>query len=122
MPEPPTPDARSAAPLVVANPMASGLADPDRRRRIVASIVSAVEQRTGRTPIIADSTPEIASGALADARSADLVVVAGGDGTVRDAAERLVDSGVPMAIVPAGTANVFAAALGVPRRRAARSD
>ena len=43
-------------------------------------------------------------------------MVAGGDGTIRDAAERLVGSGVPMAIVPAGTANVFAAALGVPRR------
>src|SRR6185436_11194464 len=78
-------------------------------------IVTAVERRTGRTPVVADSTAEIASRALADARTAELVVVAGGDGTIRDAAERLIGSGVPMAIVPAGTGNVFAAALGVPR-------
>jgi diacylglycerol kinase family enzyme len=96
--------------------MASGLADGDRRRRLVASIVSAVERRTGQTPIVADSTPEVALAALADARDAALVVVAGGDGTIRDAAERLIGSGVPMAIVPTGTANVFGAELGIPRR------
>jgi len=36
------------------------------------------------------------------------VVVAGGDGTINEAAEGLVHSGVPMAILPAGTANVLA--------------
>jgi diacylglycerol kinase family enzyme len=95
--------------------MASGLADADRRRRIIDAIVSAVEARTGHTPVVAASTEAMARDALAAARDAELVVVAGGDGTIRDAAERLTGSGVPMAIVPAGTANVFAAALGVPR-------
>jgi diacylglycerol kinase family enzyme len=95
--------------------MASGLADAARRGRMVESIVAAVERRTGRTPVVADSTSENALDALAAARDSELVVVAGGDGTIRDAAERLIGTGVPMAIVPAGTANVFAAALGVPR-------
>jgi diacylglycerol kinase family enzyme len=47
---------------------------------------------------------------------ASLVFAAGGDGTVRACAEALADSGVPMAIVPLGTANLTARALGVPGR------
>jgi diacylglycerol kinase family enzyme len=45
---------------------------------------------------------------------AALVVAAGGDGTVRACAEGLADTGVPLAIVPLGTANLIARALGVP--------
>ena len=47
---------------------------------------------------------------------ASLVFAAGGDGTVRACAEALAGSGVPMAIVPLGTANLTARALGVPAR------
>lgn len=42
------------------------------------------------------------------ARGADLIVVAGGDGTVNEAAEGMVGSEVPLAVLPAGTANVLA--------------
>ncbi|MGI9051917.1 MAG: diacylglycerol/lipid kinase family protein [Ilumatobacteraceae bacterium] len=45
---------------------------------------------------------------------AEVVVVCGGDGTVRAATQALVDTGVPMAVVPAGTANLFATGLGLP--------
>ena len=41
------------------------------------------------------------------------VAVAGGDGTVRKAARALAGRGVPLAILPTGTANNIAAALGV---------
>ena len=47
---------------------------------------------------------------------ASLVFAAGGDGTVRACAEALAGSGVPMAVVPLGTANLTARALGVPAR------
>jgi len=45
---------------------------------------------------------------------ASLVFAAGGDGTVRACAEALAGTGVPLAIVPLGTANLTARALGVP--------
>jgi diacylglycerol kinase family enzyme len=41
-------------------------------------------------------------------RGADLVIVAGGDGTINEAAEGMVHSDVPLAILPGGTANVLA--------------
>lgn len=50
------------------------------------------------------------------AAGARLVFAAGGDGTVRACAEALAGTGVPMAIVPLGTANLTARALGVPAR------
>lgn len=42
-----------------------------------------------------------------------LVVAAGGDGTVTKVAERLIGRGVPLAILPVGTANNIATSLGV---------
>lgn len=66
-----------------------------------------------------DAASEV-SGALALARravaaGAGLVFAAGGDGTVRACAQALAGTGVPLAIVPLGTANLTARALGVPR-------
>ncbi|MFC5825262.1 diacylglycerol/lipid kinase family protein [Nonomuraea insulae] len=47
-------------------------------------------------------------------QGADLVFVWGGDGMVQRCADVLADSGVPMAVLPAGTANLFATNLGIP--------
>jgi diacylglycerol kinase family enzyme len=52
----------------------------------------------------------------AAAGGARLVVAAGGDGTVRSCAHALARQDVPLAIVPLGTANLAARALGLPRR------
>ena len=46
-------------------------------------------------------------------RPGDAVVAAGGDGTVRAVATRLAGRGVPLAVIPMGTANNVAAALGL---------
>jgi diacylglycerol kinase (ATP) len=48
----------------------------------------------------------------------DLVVAAGGDGTVRIVADGLANSGIPMGIVPSGTANLLARNLGIPMAEA----
>lgn len=50
--------------------------------------------------------------ALAD--GAELLVAWGGDGMVQQCVDVLAGSGVPLAIIPAGTANLFARNLGIP--------
>lgn len=45
----------------------------------------------------------------------ELIVAAGGDGTLRQAATQATGRGVPVALLPAGTANNVAGRLGVPR-------
>ena len=45
-------------------------------------------------------------------KEADLVVVAGGDGTVGRVARRMAGRGIPMALLPTGTANNIARSLG----------
>jgi diacylglycerol kinase family enzyme len=44
----------------------------------------------------------------------DRVIAAGGDGTVRIVADRLAETGIPMAVVPLGTGNLLARNLDIP--------
>jgi diacylglycerol kinase family enzyme len=50
---------------------------------------------------------------------AELVFAVGGDGTVRACAQALAGTAVPLAIVPVGSANLTARALGIPARLSA---
>jgi undecaprenyl-diphosphatase len=50
------------------------------------------------------------------AAGAGLVFAVGGDGTVRACAQALAGTGVPLAVVPVGTGNLAARALGIPGR------
>lgn len=61
----------------------------------------------------AEAGVAMASSAALD--GADLVVAVGGDGTVRGCAEGLAGTGVPLGIVPHGTANLLARTLGIPQ-------
>lgn len=44
----------------------------------------------------------------------DLVIASGGDGTVSEVAGVVLETGIPLGIIPRGTANAFAVALGIP--------
>ena len=46
----------------------------------------------------------------------DFVIIAGGDGTLRFAIEGLLSTGLPVGILPLGTANNLARSLGIPTR------
>ncbi|MDX2232321.1 MAG: methylglyoxal synthase [Leptolyngbyaceae cyanobacterium bins.349] len=48
-------------------------------------------------------------------QGADVVIASGGDGTISAVAGALIGTGVPLGIIPRGTANAFAVALGIPR-------
>jgi diacylglycerol kinase family enzyme len=89
----------------------------DPRRLLQHCRAAAVER--GWEPWFAPATGAENGLALtrrAVAAGASLVFAAGGDGTVRACAEALAGTGVPLAIVPLGTANLTARALGVPGR------
>ncbi len=68
-----------------------------------------------RTTVISGGSAEESTELLrtAIALGTDAVVVAGGDGTVRLAIEELAGTAVPLGIIPAGTGNDFATALGL---------
>ena len=73
----------------------------------------------GWEPAFAETSPAEAGLGLARqavAAGARLVFAAGGDGTVRACAQALAGTGIPLAIVPLGTANLTARALGIPSR------
>ncbi len=62
------------------------------------------------------SSPGEMAQALRDGRERmDLVVIAGGDGTMNAAAEALVETGLPLGILPLGTGNDLARTLSLPR-------
>ncbi|NQX16640.1 diacylglycerol kinase family protein [Rathayibacter sp. VKM Ac-2857] len=65
-------------------------------------------------PTSADSTGA-AQAHEAIRRGADLVLVAGGDGTIRTVGQELAGTGVALALLPIGTGNLLARNLGIPR-------
>lgn len=76
------------------------------------SAVAAQEGAAGWSPTAWFETSRSDDGlsaAVEAARSApDLILVAGGDGTLRAAAQALAGSGVPLGLIPSGTGNLFA--------------
>jgi YegS/Rv2252/BmrU family lipid kinase len=81
------------------------------------SLCREVAGRTGCRPefcLTQKADAGVAAAREAAANGADLVVAAGGDGTVRGCAEALAGTGVPLGIVPLGTGNLLARTLGIP--------
>ncbi|QUS60954.1 methylglyoxal synthase [Synechocystis sp. PCC 7339] len=49
-----------------------------------------------------------------DGEGDSFIIASGGDGTVSGVAAALIDTGIPLGIIPRGTANAFSVALGIP--------
>ena len=110
--------AASAQPFLIVAAGASRLVDPGRRDALVAAAAAAIRSRTGSDPeirVTATAAAGRAAAREATAAGAPLVIVAGGDGSVRSVATVLAGTGVALGIVPGGTGNLLAAALGIPR-------
>ncbi len=105
--------ARVASAAVVVNPAGAGA---DLREPVAEAI-----DRLGTRAEWYETTPDDPgtgqTRAALDA-GADVVIACGGDGTVRACAEALARTGVPLGIVPAGTGNLLARNLAIPRKPA----
>ena len=98
--------------LVIHNPTAGGWRRKPRFARALAELARhgcRVEVR--RTEARGDAE-RMARAARAD--EFDLVVAAGGDGTINEVVNGLIHSGLPLGVIPLGTANVFASEIGLP--------
>ncbi|MFJ8713825.1 diacylglycerol/lipid kinase family protein [Streptomyces violaceus] len=102
---------------VVCNPRSGrpgGGAAEARRRAIGAALAAHAVQTSWFETTRADPGHEAAARAVA--AGADLVLACGGDGTVMACASALLDTGVPLGIIPGGTGNIIATSLGLPTR------
>ena len=103
-------------PVLIYNPYAGKIRR--NRERILQRTIAALG-RAGMTPRVlptdaAGHATELARTAIAE--GADLVLALGGDGTLNEAANGMAHSGVPLGVLPAGTANVLANELGLGSR------
>ncbi|BDI21319.1 diacylglycerol kinase family protein [Herbiconiux sp. L3-i23] len=98
-----TPSARTAA--VVYNPVK---VDVEALKSVVNA--QAAESGWGETRWYETTEEDPGGGQTKEAvdSGADVVLAAGGDGTVRAVAEALRDTGVPIALLPSGTGNLLA--------------
>jgi len=82
------------------------------------ALVNAMAARSGWSqPDWYETTVEDTGKSMAEAAAisgADMVIVCGGDGTVRTVCAELAGTGVPVGVVPAGTGNLLARNLGIP--------
>jgi len=99
--------------LIVFNPAAGA----GRRRRLARALLALRAQ--GLVPEVAETAgPGHATRLTRDAVSAghDVVVAAGGDGTIAEVAAGLLGGQAQLGLLPLGTANVLAWELGIPLR------
>lgn len=98
-------------------PRAAIIANPNKvSRDELEPAAQAAEGRNGWAPALWLSNKPSTKAAIAEAEAAgvDVVIVAGGDGTVRRAIRAVVRTELPISIIPTGTGNLLARNLGLP--------
>jgi diacylglycerol kinase family enzyme len=84
-----------------------------RTREVIAKALSADFKLEVADTMSRDHASSLAADAVD--RGFDAVVAFGGDGTINEAAQTLVGTGVALGVLPGGTTNVMARSLGIPR-------
>lgn len=98
---------------VLLNPEAGSSEPEEIREQLAAQCPPPEWQVNIRETTADDDVTQLTRDAVADGY--ELICPAGGDGTVSLVADGLVGSDVQMGIIPAGTTNALAQALGIPR-------
>lgn len=114
-----------AAPLASVQRRALLLVNPKSRRGQESLDAIVTRLQAGGLAVTVESffaLPEIARDITRLRSQADCLVVCGGDGTVSSAAMAVMESGLPMGILPLGTANDLARTLGLPTDIAQAAD
>jgi YegS/Rv2252/BmrU family lipid kinase len=99
--------------VILYNPVARGL---QHRGRSLEHCIGVLAGRGIEARLVATAGPGTAGGQARREIEAgcDLMIAAGGDGTINEVANGMLHSPVPLAILPGGTANVLAREMGVP--------
>jgi diacylglycerol kinase (ATP) len=103
--------------VAIINPISGAGADASAAARRSALVRSEAERRGMRAVIhVTERAGHARDLAAASAAArAELVIVWGGDGTLNEAGTALLGSDTTLGVVPAGSGNGLAAALGIPR-------
>ncbi len=101
-----------SAAVLIYNPVAGKIFS---RPQMIPMAAEAMRSRLGGIRLLPTTGPRTA-GAIARAAveaGASMICVAGGDGTINEVAAGMAGSKTPLAVLPAGTANVFAMEAGI---------
>lgn len=96
---------------LIFNPV-SGRGNPERDLELIQSILETELELDIKLTSEEISATQLAREALEG--DVSLVIASGGDGTVSAVADALINSNVPLAVIPRGTANAFAVSMGIP--------
>lgn len=98
---------------IIFNPVAGA-----RRHRRLDRLVSVLDARGWHVTVMGTNGPGDATVLAAEAVAAgtDVIAAAGGDGTINEVVRGMHGSGIPLGIVPMGTANVLAAEFRLPKQ------
>jgi len=104
---------RAKRAAIIYNPVARGLS---RRQHLIQRTIPILGRHGVEARLVATTGPGSATGQARHEieAGADLIIAAGGDGTINEVANGMLNSGVPLGILPGGTANVLAREMRVP--------
>jgi len=104
--------------VILVNPAARGTHD----REAIARAAKILEHRYRVETVTPATIAELGAAAREAEAGRDAIVIAGGDGTIHRVINALGGSRVPVGLLPLGTGNDLARALGVPRAHEAAAD